>query len=70
MHFQTYFGTPPPHSGPALLHNFPRLKKLTQTPRHLGMSSQGKICRMLSEFNPIGFTSGLKIEFYIILALK
>ena len=32
------------HSGPARLHNFPRLKNLTLAPRHLGRSSQRQNC--------------------------
>ena len=57
-------------SGPALLHNFPKLNKLSQAPVHLGRSSQRNICDKNATFYPIVFTSGLEIEFYPILTLK
>ena len=49
------------HSGPDLLHNFPKIKNLTWAPSHLGRSSQGQKCGINAKFNPIGFTSGLEI---------
>ena len=58
------------HSGPARLHNFPRLKNLTLAPKHLGRSSQRNICNKNATFYPIVLTSGLEIEFYPILTLK
>ena len=42
-----------PHSGPALLHNFHKLKNLTQAPRHLEESSQRNIYDKNSTFYPI-----------------
>ena len=58
------------HSGPALLHNFPKLKNLTRAPRHLRRSSQRNICNKNATFYPIVLTSGLEIEFYPILTLR
>ena len=58
------------NSGPASLYNFPRLHKknnLTVAPRHLERSSQYKNCNRNAAFQPLVFTNGLEIEFYLIL---
>ena len=42
------------HNGPALLRNLSKLKKLTQAPMHLGMSSQ----RLLWQHHPVTRQAG------------